>query len=100
MAHLHVIVIDRIHAGGTEALLRYQRPRQPGYRDMFSRIGNFCRPLVGWSFGALAQPAKQSSRRFTDGLQSCVAPAFHEQQQTTGEIGNVRISLGAQNECR
>lgn len=63
-------------------------------RGTFAGIKNFCRLLVGWSFGALAQPAKQSSRRFTQSLHSSVAPAFHEQKQTRLELGNVRKSRG------
>ena len=39
---------------------------------------NFCRVLPDWSFGALAQPAKQSSRRFTKCFDAFSAVVAHE----------------------
>lgn len=56
---------------------------------------NWFGPVARCVFGALVQPAKQSSRRFTYRLHSFVAPAFHEQKQTTGEVGSVQFQVGA-----
>lgn len=51
-------------------------------------------PLGCWSFRRALQPRKQSRRGVCQGFQSCVAPAFHEQKQTTGRFGNVRKVVG------
>ncbi len=58
----------------------------------FAGVSNFCRYLTGRSIGALAQPRKQSSRRFTQGFFSSVAAVLHEHSETQ-ENCNVRQRL-------
>lgn len=55
---------------------------------------NFCRFLTGWSFGALLQACKQSSRRFTQGFHPLLSAAVHGSNHEPGAIGNVRIQSG------
>lgn len=75
--------------------LRLGSPLFSGNTDR-GRILNFCRHLTGWSIGTLVQPAKQPSCRITQSLRhSFVAPAFHEQDHHTGDVGNVQEAVGA-----
>jgi hypothetical protein len=101
------MVVVRYQSFAANAVLthRFESVARPPLRCDGSRAGiKRCPPLRFFSalslFGALAQACKQSSRRFVDSLHSFVAPAFHEQKQTTGEIGNVRQSVGVENEYR
>lgn len=64
---------------GSASLLRDWRSRPSSTRDT-CRIVNFCRVLLGWSFGALAEPAKQSSRRFTKCFQVLSSVLHHVNQ--------------------
>lgn len=64
----------------------------------YSRCTNFCRPLVGWSFGALAQACKQSSRRFADSLHSFASVFAHGEQHGGSNVGKIRKGVG--NELR
>lgn len=66
-------------------VMRFYTRRAP-FGSLFSRRGrtgilNFCRYLTGWSFGALAQACKQSSRRFADSFSRLLGfVGFHANQ--------------------
>lgn len=60
----------------------------------YSRCTNFCRPLVGWSFGALAQACKQSSRRFTYRLHSFASVFAHVEQHGANNVEKIRKGIG------
>lgn len=55
---------------------------------------NLCRYLTGWSIGALAQPAKQSSRRFTDSLKALSSVLLHGSHHEPEPHGNAQKSHG------
>jgi len=83
--------------------IKFQSVASPPKRDgkLAGMMRVPLRALPAFSIlGALAQACKQSSRRFTDSLHSFGSPAFHEQKQTTKEFGNVRQSVGVENEYR
>jgi len=59
-------------------VMRFPSRRAP-FGSIFFR--DFCRPLVGWSFGALAQACKQSSRRFAVLFRPSLSVVFAHAEQ-------------------
>jgi hypothetical protein len=73
------------------ATVRFSRStRNTFFRGMLNLVGHLARR----SFGALAQPAKQSSRRFTQSLHPLLSAVRHEQQHGASDVAKIRFQCG------
>lgn len=91
-----MVVIRMKLPDGSAALLRFQRSRQfTGTRDI-RRVLNLGGAIGLHSlFRALVQLRQKTASRVCQTLHALlVALAFHKQEQTTGDVGNVREPFG------